>query len=74
LAKVAVQCSAETFVVKIATFAKPETVLGINDLVAFDGDSLTDLKKSFQEAVEAYLETCGKTTGEILQRGFQRSD
>jgi predicted HicB family RNase H-like nuclease len=58
LAKVAVQCSAETFVVKIATFAKPETVLGINDLVAFDGDSLTDLKKSFQEAVEAYLETC----------------
>jgi hypothetical protein len=26
LAKVAVQCSAETFVVKIATFAKPENV------------------------------------------------
>ena len=26
LAKVAVQCSADTFVVKIATFAKPETV------------------------------------------------
>ena len=26
LAKVAVQCSASTFVVKIATFAKPETV------------------------------------------------
>jgi len=29
LAKVAVQCSADTFVVKIATFTKPETV-GIN--------------------------------------------
>ena len=28
LAKVAVQCSADTFVVKIATFAKPETVIG----------------------------------------------
>jgi hypothetical protein len=28
LAKVAVQCSADTFVVKIATFAKPETVMG----------------------------------------------
>ena len=28
LAKVAVQCSAETFVVKIATFAKPENVMG----------------------------------------------
>jgi hypothetical protein len=26
LAKVAVQCSEDTFVVKIATFAKPETV------------------------------------------------
>jgi len=28
LAKVAVQCSADTFVVKTATFAKPETVIG----------------------------------------------
>jgi hypothetical protein len=28
LAKVAVQCSASTFVVKIATFAKPENVIG----------------------------------------------
>jgi hypothetical protein len=28
LAKVAVQCSADTFVVKIATFAKPENVSG----------------------------------------------
>jgi len=27
LAKVAVQCSADTFVVKIDTFAKPETVV-----------------------------------------------
>jgi hypothetical protein len=28
LAKVAVQCSADTFVVKIATFANPENVMG----------------------------------------------
>jgi hypothetical protein len=28
LAKVAVHCSADTFVVKIATFAKPETFMG----------------------------------------------
>jgi hypothetical protein len=28
LAKVAVQCSADTFVLKIATFAQPETVIG----------------------------------------------
>ena len=27
LAKVAVQCSADTFVLKIATFAKPENVI-----------------------------------------------
>jgi hypothetical protein len=27
LAKVAVQCSADTFVVKIATFAKPQTFM-----------------------------------------------
>jgi hypothetical protein len=27
LAKVAVQCSADTFVVKIATFAKPQNVM-----------------------------------------------
>ena len=33
-------------------------ILGINDLVSFEGASVKELKKAFQEAVEDYLETC----------------
>jgi predicted HicB family RNase H-like nuclease len=33
-------------------------ILGINDLVSFEGSSVKELKKSFREAVEDYLETC----------------
>jgi predicted HicB family RNase H-like nuclease len=33
-------------------------VLGINDLISFEGSSVRELKKSFQEAIEDYLETC----------------
>ncbi|GGH21570.1 type II toxin-antitoxin system HicB family antitoxin [Mucilaginibacter phyllosphaerae] len=33
-------------------------VLGINDLVSFEGSSVAELKISFEEAVEDYLETC----------------
>lgn len=33
-------------------------ILGINDLVSFEGSSVKELKKAFQEAVEDYLETC----------------
>lgn len=39
-------------------------ILGIDDLVNFEGASVKELKKSFREAVEDYLETCkeiGKT-------------
>ena len=32
-------------------------VLGINDLISFEGASLKELKKAFEEAVEDYLET-----------------
>ena len=35
-------------------------VLGINDLVSFEGASVKELKKSFRDAVEDYLETCRK--------------
>ncbi|MFD0765655.1 type II toxin-antitoxin system HicB family antitoxin [Mucilaginibacter lutimaris] len=35
-------------------------VLGINDLVSFEGASVQELKKSFEEAVEDYLETCAE--------------
>ena len=33
-------------------------ILGINDLVSFEGTTVKELKKSFQEAVDDYLETC----------------
>ena len=33
-------------------------IIGINDLVSFEGTSVSELKHSFQEAVEDYLETC----------------
>lgn len=33
-------------------------VLGINDLVTFEGKSVAELKKAFKEAIEDYLETC----------------
>jgi predicted HicB family RNase H-like nuclease len=32
-------------------------ILGINDLVSFEGASVKELKKAFHEAVEDYLET-----------------
>jgi|ERR1019366_312327 predicted HicB family RNase H-like nuclease len=35
-------------------------IIGINDLVSFEGTSVTELKQSFQEAVEDYLETCSQ--------------
>jgi predicted HicB family RNase H-like nuclease len=31
---------------------------GIDDLVTFEGRSVDELKKAFQEAVEDYIETC----------------
>jgi predicted HicB family RNase H-like nuclease len=33
-------------------------ILGIDDLVSFEGASVKELKASFEEAVEDYLETC----------------
>lgn len=33
-------------------------VIGINDLVTFEGRSVAELKKAFKEAIEDYLETC----------------
>ncbi|MBD1383839.1 type II toxin-antitoxin system HicB family antitoxin [Mucilaginibacter rigui] len=33
-------------------------VLGINDLVSFEGESVKELKTSFEEAIEDYLDTC----------------
>lgn len=33
-------------------------IFGINDLVTFEGTSVSKLKKAFQEAVNDYIETC----------------
>jgi predicted HicB family RNase H-like nuclease len=33
-------------------------IFGINDLVTFEGTSVSGLKKAFQEAVKDYLEIC----------------
>ncbi|GAB3415056.1 type II toxin-antitoxin system HicB family antitoxin [Niabella aquatica] len=33
-------------------------IIGINDLVNFEADSVKGLKKAFKESVEDYLETC----------------
>ena len=33
-------------------------VIGINDLISFEGDSVKTLKDAFIEAVDDYLETC----------------
>ena len=33
-------------------------IIGINDLVSFEGTSVKQLKKEFQEAVEDYVATC----------------
>lgn len=35
-------------------------VLGINDLVNFEGTSVKELKAAFEEAVEDYIDTCNE--------------
>jgi predicted HicB family RNase H-like nuclease len=48
-------------------------ILGINDLVSFEGASVQELKTSFEEAVEDYLEMCtsiGKTPDKTYKGTF----
>jgi len=33
-------------------------IIGINDLVSFEGTTVKELKTAFEEAVEDYLDTC----------------
>ena len=33
-------------------------ILGINDLINFEGNSVSELKKAMKEAVDDYLQTC----------------
>lgn len=39
-------------------------LLGIDDLVTFEGSSVKELKKAFHEAVDDYLETCRQISKE----------
>lgn len=45
---------------------------GINDLVTFEAETVKDLKKSFKEAVEDYVELC-KDEGKEVFKSFKGS-
>ncbi|MBS1665063.1 MAG: type II toxin-antitoxin system HicB family antitoxin [Bacteroidetes bacterium] len=48
-------------------------ILGIDDLVNFEGASVKELKKAFREAVDDYLETCealGKEPNKTYKGSF----
>jgi predicted HicB family RNase H-like nuclease len=47
-------------------------LIGINDLVNFEADSVKRLKKAFNEAVEDYLETC-KELGKAPEKTYKGS-
>ncbi|MFT3824995.1 MAG: type II toxin-antitoxin system HicB family antitoxin [Chitinophagaceae bacterium] len=47
-------------------------VLGINDLISFEGASVKELKKSFRDAIEDYLETC-KEVGKEPNKTYKGS-
>lgn len=33
-------------------------VIGVNDLITFEGKSVAELKKAFKEAIDDYLDVC----------------
>jgi len=45
---------------------------GINDLVTFEGTSVNELQKAFQEAVEDYIKIC-QETGKPIQKSYRGS-
>ena len=48
-------------------------IIGINDLVNFEGTTVSQLKKAFHEAVDDYLETCkslGKEPDKVYKGSF----
>ncbi len=47
-------------------------VLGINDLINFEGTSVSELKKAFNEAVDDYLQTCSRI-GKTPQKTYKGS-
>ncbi len=47
-------------------------VIGLNDLVLFEGTSVAELKQAFAEAIEDYLETC-KNLGKSPDKAYKGS-
>lgn len=47
-------------------------IFGINDLVTFEGESVAEIKNSFKEAVDDYLETC-RELGKEPEKTFKGS-
>jgi predicted HicB family RNase H-like nuclease len=47
-------------------------LIGINDLVNFEADSVKELVKAFHEAVEDYLETCDEV-GKAPEKTYKGS-
>lgn len=45
-------------------------VLGISDLVNFEGSSVKELKAAFEEAVEDYIDTCN-TIGKLPDKTYK---
>lgn len=44
-------------------------IAGINDVVGFHGDSVSELQAAFKEAVDDYLKTC-KKVGRAAQKSY----
>lgn len=51
-------------------------LLGIQDIVSFHGDNVSDLRTAFEEAVEDYLEACAKLSkpANAADSGNRRGD
>ena len=45
---------------------------GIEDLISFEGSSVNELKKSFEEAVEDYITLC-KEAGKKMEKSYKGS-
>ena len=47
-------------------------IAGIRDGISFHADTVADLKAAFREAVDDYIETCGRI-GKSPQNGVRKS-
>lgn len=45
---------------------------GINDLVTFEGKTVKEIKKSFEESVDDYIKIC-KETGKTVHKSYKGS-